>query len=275
LVNISLTKVSIKARNGDPILKSCTASAEQGKIIALAGSHKSGKHALMNLLTHKSYPTEGQVSIPIHLRVILVTEQPVIFAGSAYRNLVLGLPAGRTPDHARIRKILEQLEMTDTLEHINDRLDSSAEQSPQHCMDMSWTHFLSKTEGGKYLFHLARALIANPEVLVLEKPFVHFGETDDEVVLKKALREHVENRGMGLPPLQGSHVRRPRTMFYSMIESRHLEFADHIWSMEGCDEEGWGITEYDSKKYDLSQVTMCNGTASSALGARPSVKSRV
>jgi len=82
------------------------------------------------------------------------------------------------------------------------------------------------------LIHLARAFIANPDVLVMERPFALFEDMDMKMQLLETLKEHVENRGLCLSRSR-LHHRRPKTVFFSTDDERFVDFADILWTIEG------------------------------------------
>merc|ERR1719265_1164095 len=81
----------------------------------------------------------------------------------------------------------------------------------------------------KAKIHLARALIVNPEVLVMQRPLYHFGESVASDMLG-AMREYVDNRGLCLPKVTKSR-RRPRTLFFSPTNYRQSKQADVVWEI--------------------------------------------
>jgi len=93
-----------------------------------------------------------------------------------------------------------------------------------------WHDAMTYTEGVK--IHLARALITNPEVLVLQRPLHHFELRDAKEVMK-VLREHCDQRGLAMD--ESSRLRRrPRTIFYSPDAKQQVQdFADKIWQVAG------------------------------------------
>merc|ERR1712232_1494487 len=97
--------------------------------------------------------------------------------------------------------------------------------------DESWTIRLSHNE--RKMINLARALLFNPEVLVLQKPLDDCDTEDVEIILG-VLREFVDNRGVAedIP----FRARRPRTVFFSGGMNAHSDFpkemADLVWHLE-------------------------------------------
>ena len=59
--------------------------------------------------------------------------------------------------------------------------------------------FQSLPSTGKAKVHVARAMMANPEIAIFQRPTLHFHGADVKMILE-VLREHITNRGCGLPP---------------------------------------------------------------------------
>merc|ERR1712048_1458861 len=92
-----------------------------------------------------------------------------------------------------------------------------------------WQESLSYAELAK--IHFARALIVNPEVLVMHKPFSHYDFGTAENVMQ-VLKAHVRNRGFKVPSA-GVGRRRPRTCFFTPSTEQQAQQADVIWAIEG------------------------------------------
>ena len=91
-----------------------------------------------------------------------------------------------------------------------------------------WQESLSFQEKAK--LHIARALIMNPEILILEKPLMNFDDYESDLVMK-VLHEHISNRGIELP--QGTrNQRRPRTCFYSVERVSNTDEPDVVWKLQ-------------------------------------------
>jgi len=123
--------------------------------------------------------------------------------------------------------------MNEALASVADDLAKPAE-AIDDCVpiqDATWHESLGHTE--RCSFHLARALISNPELLLLEKPFSYYGQ-DMAEALCSALRGHVDNRGLYLPPIDPVELalkRRPRSIFFSTtdLSAEQEKLADLEW----------------------------------------------
>merc|ERR1719482_2531594 len=74
--------------------------------------------------------------------------------------------------------------------------------------------------------HIARALITNPEVLVVHRPTIYFDEHAGARVLA-LLHEFVDLRGLEMPITDVAR-RRPRTCVMSTSSSREVRRADMV-----------------------------------------------
>ena len=200
----------------------------QGMLVAVAGQHGSGKSTLLRLLSHIIFPQDGFIFIPSHLRILHLALEPLILNASAWVNLVFGV--GDQPvEPMRIRKILEMMGMKATLRLVEEDLVRVEREGRRKAgdawsrpTDNSWMESVTYTE--KVKLCLARALIMNPEVMVLQRPLHHYNATT-AVAMLKLLRAHVEERGLALPEERRTH-RRPRTAFFTMENPAQAEAAD-------------------------------------------------
>jgi len=104
--------------------------------------------------------------------------------------------------------------------------NSTLEEKREH--SAGWFQAFSSTELSK--FCLARALIANSEILILHKPFTSFEDEAKEQVAR-SLHEHVRSRGMALPT-DTLIMRRPRTCFYSVVDPADVKWSDTVWRID-------------------------------------------
>ncbi|OLQ00893.1 Aliphatic sulfonates import ATP-binding protein SsuB 2 [Symbiodinium microadriaticum] len=200
----------------------------QGKLVAVNGSHGSGKATLMRLLAHIIFPQDGCIFVPSHLRILHLAQEPMLLNASAWVNLVFGV-GDRAVVPKRIRTILEMMGMQATLKLIEEDLDRVAREGRRAAGDTwnrppdnKWMDGITYTE--KVKINLARAMIMNPEVMVAQRPLHHY-DAKTAVQMTKLLRAHVEERGLVLPEDQRIH-RRPRTCFFTLENAEQANDAD-------------------------------------------------
>ncbi|CAE6921301.1 lolD [Symbiodinium natans] len=247
LIPIQLSNMCYGWIRHEPIFENVNVSVDQGKLVAVMGSHGSGKATLLKLLGHMVFPTDGAIFIPSHLRILHVTQEAFILNLSAWQNLIFGCPNPHTVDPRRVRRICERLKMKVTLELIKDDLEKQeklrgspsnadeedSEEEEEGEKDFrgagsAWQESLTYSE--KVKLHLARALIMNPEVLVLQRPLHHYDKKTGELVLD-LLKENVQSRGLELPEKNRVH-RRPRTCFFTVEAETDAHRADVVWYID-------------------------------------------
>jgi len=179
-----------------------------------------------------------------------VAQDPVMLTLSAYADLTFGFPDAKDIDNRRVAWILDKLGLTKVLALCRDEL--SADHGPEapapgepHDTDTSWQNHLTGTE--QSLLHLARALIMNPEVLVLQRP-LHRLNGQLSMRVRDMLMDHVKHRGLCLPASEREQ-RRPRTMIYTADDAVECQGASIVWMMKRrraasvAGQFAWGVTD--------------------------------
>ena len=121
-----------------------------------------------------------------------------------------------------------------------------------------WQESLSFQEKAK--LHIARALIMNPEILILEKPLMNFDDYEANLVMD-VLHEHIANRGVELS-VQTRNRRRPRTCFYSAEHVSKTDRPDVVWKLTNG-----GIVEEEEIPVDLPSARRVSSRISSMAEA--------
>jgi tungstate transport system ATP-binding protein len=132
----------------------------KGERIGIHGPNGSGKTTLMRVLAGLQTPSEGTVvGAPPPGRTVLVHQRPYLLRGTAAQNVAYALRLrGRSPDEACVW--LERLGAS----HIADRP-------------------VNGLSGGEHRrVVIARALAADPEVLLLDEPFAALDDEGLEAV---------------------------------------------------------------------------------------------
>jgi len=266
--------LSIRNLRGETVLKDVNVEVEQGRLVAVIGSHASGKKVFLELMSDLILPSEGSVFLPSHLRVLHVSREPMFLRMTLTHNLTLGLPNEAAVDINRVKTILSLLH----LDHLNEVIDDEMRLTPMRDITdscglvlrktddlidvgeasemadsnpnvMSWLELLSHSTRVK--LHIARALVANPNVMILQRPLHHFNEEVGDQVLD-VLRLHVQNRGLGYRDANVQH-RRPRTVFFIPDTASQARKADTIWE---CDRLKRTVIEshHDTSQFGTKNV---------------------
>ena len=202
--------------NNSEVINIDTLIIPEGKTIALVGANGSGKTTLLNLLAFLTEPDGGQINFQgevvsnnkyheFRRRVGFVQQHPYLFNLTVTENIELGLKLrgiSRQLRHARAQHIIEQLKLG--------------------MIATKRAHELSGGEIQKTA--LARALVLEPEVLILDEPFTYL-DKNFMADLEGLLLTIRENRSQTIifsshdymrAQLIGDHV-------YSMINGRLTE----------------------------------------------------
>lgn len=154
----------------------------KNQITSLIGSNGSGKTTLLNLLAFIEKPATGELSffgrskgesqLSLRRRVALVSQNPYLLRGTVLENIVKGLKFRSLSKHDQ----LQQAERAMEIVGITEFTDRNVKQ-------------LSGGEAQKVT--LARALVLQPEVLLMDEPFSHLDQksTDQLETLLRQLTE--------------------------------------------------------------------------------------
>eukprot|EP00930_Biecheleria_cincta_P072845 TRINITY_DN6018_c0_g1_i1.p1 TRINITY_DN6018_c0_g1~~TRINITY_DN6018_c0_g1_i1.p1 ORF type:complete len:906 (-),score=152.00 TRINITY_DN6018_c0_g1_i1:183-2900(-) len=88
--------------------------ARQGDVVAVVGTHGSGKNTFLRLIADRLNPDNGYLFMPSHLRSLFVSGQPIMLNASVWKNLTYGDPDMQ--DTAMVKGILRELQMDSILQ---------------------------------------------------------------------------------------------------------------------------------------------------------------
>ena len=165
--DIEFDDVSFKYPDGDEyILEHFSLNIPFGTNIAIVGETGAGKSTLVNLICRFYEPTSGRVLIDgrdarersqlwLHSAIGYVLQTPHLFSGTVRENLLYGNPNATDED---IHRALELV----SAQSVVDKLENGLETDVGEGGDMLST-------GEKQLLSFARAILADPRILVLDE----------------------------------------------------------------------------------------------------------
>jgi ATP-binding cassette subfamily C protein CydCD len=175
-----------------PVISDVDLEIAPGRPVALAGPSGSGKTSVVFALLRFIDLTAGQLTVdgtdarvlpPEKVRALLAwsPEQPALFPASVRANLRIGAPSATDE---QITDVLGQLQLGPWLDQLELGLDTVL---------APWGHPVSGGELQR--LSVARALLADRPVLILDEPTSHLDEATADAVLK-AVVEHTANRSL-------------------------------------------------------------------------------
>lgn len=147
-----------------------------GKITSIVGSSGSGKTTLLRHLNKLISPDSGNIfyfnepintmsSVDLRRKVVMLSQNPVIFTGTVKENLLIGLKFSEKPyaQDSELEKVLEMVELKKPLSVNADELSG----------------------GEKQRLALGRVILMNPEVFLLDEPSSALDEETENLIIGK------------------------------------------------------------------------------------------
>lgn len=189
--DIEFRDVSFKYPDGDEyILEHFNLKIPQGSNIAIVGETGAGKSTLVNLVCRFYEPTSGQVLIDgrdarersqlwLHSNIGYVLQTPHLFSGTILENLRYGKPDATIEE---INAALRRVSADGIVAKAEKGLDTNVGEGG----DLLST-------GEKQLISFARAIVADPKILVLDEATASI-DTLTEQNIQRAIKEVIAGR---------------------------------------------------------------------------------
>lgn len=189
--DIEFRDVSFKYPDGDEyILEHFNLKIPQGSNIAIVGETGAGKSTLVNLICRFYEPTSGQLLIDgrdarersqlwLHSNIGYVLQTPHLFSGTILENLRYGKPDATIDE---INDALHRVSADGVVAKAENGLDTNVGEGG----DLLST-------GEKQLISFARAIVADPKILILDEATASI-DTLTEQNIQKAISEVIRGR---------------------------------------------------------------------------------
>jgi len=173
----------------EPVLRGLDLRVPRGATVAVVGATGSGKSTTIKLLTRLYERDRGAIridgvdvrSIPLadlRARVTVVSQDVILFAGTLADNLTLGKPF----DRPRIDEAVRRVGLDRALERRGDDVTCRVAERGANF-----------SAGERQLVAFARALLRDPEILVLDEATAHV-DPEAEELIERGLRELMRGR---------------------------------------------------------------------------------
>lgn len=189
--DVEFEDVTFRYPDGDVnVLEHFNLSVPQGTNVAIVGETGAGKSTLVNLVCRFFEPTDGRVLIDgrdvrersqlwLHSHIGYVLQTPHLFSGTVRENLLYGNP---TATEEEIRRALRRVSAEEIVDRMENGLDSDVGEGGDRL-----------STGEKQLISFARALLADPQILILDEATASI-DTITEQRLQAAIAEVIEGR---------------------------------------------------------------------------------
>ncbi len=207
---------------GRPVLKGIDFTVEPGQSVALVGHTGSGKSSIVSLLSKFYLPTEGEIRIDgreirsitsesLHQKMGTVQQSNFLFSGSVFDNIRFAKPEANREE---VLEAVRQLDCLDLIEKLPYGLDTEVGEKGA-----------SISLGQRQLICFARALLADPSILILDEATSSI-DALTESRLQAALFKLLKNRTSFLIAHRLSTIRHSDQVFV-MRDGRIVERGTH------------------------------------------------
>jgi len=187
---VKFNHLSFAYEPGVGVLHDVNLTVSPGETVAIVGRTGAGKSSMINLIARFYEATEGEVTIDDH-DVASVTQQSLrrqmgivpqdafLFSGSIEDNIKYGCPEA---SHHEVIEAAKMAGIHDFITHLESGYDTPVGERGSNI-----------SAGQRQLICLARAILANPRILILDEATSNV-DTNTERIMREALRHLARGR---------------------------------------------------------------------------------
>jgi len=187
---INFSNVNFAYEDGKPVLSDFSLHVKPGETIALVGPTGGGKSTIVNLLCRFYEPVSGEITIngenytnlslnSIQSRIGIVLQTPHLFSGSIRDNIRYGRLSAKDDEIEAAARLVGADEF---IQKFEKKYEEPVGESG---------NLLST--GQKQLISLARAVLANPEIFIMDEATSSV-DTLTEALIQKGMDRLMQNR---------------------------------------------------------------------------------
>ncbi|MCE5241263.1 ABC transporter ATP-binding protein/permease [bacterium] len=224
---VDLEGVTFRYQTGDIVLKDVNVSAKPGETIALVGRSGAGKTSLVNLIPRFYDPLEGIVRVDgvdvrevtqgsLRSHMAMVLQETFLFNGSVSENVRYG----------RLDATDEEVQAACVAAHADEFIQDLPEKYDTEIGERG----VKLSGGQKQRLAIARALLADPRILILDEA-TSLVDTEAEQIIQKALENLMRQRTTFVIAHRLSTVRQADKIIV-IDDGAVVEEADHETLMQ-------------------------------------------
>jgi len=224
---VDLEGVTFRYQTGDIVLKDVNVSAKPGETIALVGRSGAGKTSLVNLIPRFYDPLEGIVRVDgvdvrevtqrsLRSHIAMVLQETFLFNGSVSENVRYG----------RLDATDEEVKAACVAAHADEFIQDLPEKYDTEIGERG----VKLSGGQKQRLAIARALLADPRILILDEA-TSLVDTEAEQIIQKALENLMRQRTTFVIAHRLSTVRQADKIIV-IDDGAVVEEADHETLMQ-------------------------------------------
>ena len=187
---ISFQRVVFEYANDRPVLKEINLQIQPGESVAIVGASGAGKSTLVSLVPRFYDPQRGRVTLDgvdvrefqlqsLRRQIAMVLQPPLIFPITVRENIAYGRPDAT----------LDEVMSAARLAHIDDFIT----ELPQRYETVVGEQGATLSEGQKQRLTIARAILRNAPVLILDEPTSSV-DTETESLIMASLETLMEGK---------------------------------------------------------------------------------